>query len=150
MKLKTSTESKEQMPGNFEPIPEFTTSEIQDAIDRLERGKAGVCSGIRTEEIKYCSDETKERIRQIFNEILLQKGCTPKTWRRIRVQVTHKKRDREDAGNYEPICSLPVLHKLFATAMHARLVPSLHKVQPPDQGGFRPNHQTVDHLMVYK
>ena len=56
----------------------------------------------------------------------------------------------EDAGNYRPICALPVLYKLFATALYARLAPSLDKVQPPDQGGFRPNHQTVDHLMVYK
>ena len=54
-----------------------------------------------------------------------------------------QKGDREDAGNYRPICLLPVLYKLFATAMYARLAPSLHKVQPP-------GHQTVDHLMVYK
>ena len=56
-----------------------------------------------------------------------------------------KKGDKEG-----PICSLPVLYKLFATVMYARLAPSLHKVQSLDQGGFRPNHQTVDHLMVYK
>ena len=56
----------------------------------------------------------------------------------------------EDAGYYRPIFALPVLYKLFATALYARLAPSLDKVQPPDQGGFRPNHQTVDHLMVYK
>ena len=56
-----------------------------------------------------------------------------------------KKGDREDAGNYRPICSLLILYKLFATILYARLAPSLHKVQPADQGGFRPNHQTVDH-----
>ena len=79
---------------------------------------------------KNCSDKTKEKIRQIFNEILRQGDCTPKTWRRIRIQVIHKKGDREDAGNYMPICSLPVLYKLFATILYARLAPSLHKVQP--------------------
>ena len=130
------------MPTQFEPIPEFTTSEIQDAIDRLN-------SGVRAEQLKNCSDRTKPKIRQIFNEILRQRDCTPKTWRKIRLQVIHKKEDREDAGNYRPICSLPVLYKLFATILYARLAPSLHKVQPADQGGFRPNHQTVDHLMVY-
>ena len=40
------------MPTQFEPIPEFTTSEIQDAIDRLKRGKAGDSSGVRTEQLK--------------------------------------------------------------------------------------------------
>ena len=59
-------------------------------------------------------------------------------------------RDRGDAGNYRPICSLPVLYKLFATLLYARLAPSLHRVQPPDQAGFRPNHRCDDHLMVYR
>ena len=61
-----------------------------------------------------------------------------------------KKGDREDAGNYRPICSLHVLNKLFATVLYARPAPFLHKVQPPDQGGYRPNHRTQDHLMVYR
>ena len=65
-------------------------------------------------------------------------------------KLSTKKGDREDAGNYRPICSLPVLYKLFATVLYARLAPSLHKIQPPDQGGFRPNHRTDDHLMVYR
>ena len=61
-----------------------------------------------------------------------------------------KKGDREDAGNYRPNCSLPVLYKLFATVLYARLAPSLHKIQPPDQAGSRPNHRCDDHFMVYR
>ena len=44
--------SKKKMPTQFEPIPEFTTSEIQDAIDRLKRGKAGDSKGVRAEQLK--------------------------------------------------------------------------------------------------
>ena len=87
-------------------------------------------------------------MRTIFNEITRQKDFTSKSWRKI--QVIYKKGDREDAGNFRPICSLPILYKLFATVLCARLAPSLHKIQPPDQGGFRPNHRTDDHLMVYR
>ena len=47
-------------------------------------------------------------------------------------------------------CSVPVLYRLFATVLYARLAPSLHKIHSPDQGGFRPNHSTEDHLMVYR
>ena len=85
--------TKEEIPQveTFERIPELTTSEVQDAIDRLKRGKAGDSSGIRAEHIKKCDSETKEWIRQIFNEIVQQKDCTPQTWRRIRKQVIHKK-----------------------------------------------------------
>ena len=75
----TCSESKEKMLQTFDPSPEFTTNGIQDAIDRLKRGKAGDSSGVRAEQIKNCSEETKEKIRQIFNEILRQKECAPKT-----------------------------------------------------------------------
>ena len=56
--------------------------------------------------------------------------------------------DVEDAGNYRPMCALPELYKVFATILY--LSPRLDKCQPPDQGGFRCSHQTVDHLMVYR
>ena len=131
-------------------MDEFTTEEIQSAIDRLKKGNAMDSNGIRAEQLKICSEETKEEIREIFNEIAQQEDFTPKSWRRIKIQVIHKKGDREDAGNYRPICGLPILYKLFATVLYARLAPGLHKVQPPDQAVFRPNHRCEDHLMVYR
>ena len=115
-----------------------------------KKGKAKNSSGVRAEQLKNCSDATKEQIRMIFNEITRLENFTPKSWRRIRIQVIYKKGDSEDASNYRPICSLPVVYKLFATVLYARLAPSLHKIQPPDQGGFRPTHRTDDHLMVYR
>ena len=33
---------------------------------------------------------------------------------------------------------------------NARLAPALHRIQPPDQAGFRPNHRCDDHFMVYR
>ena len=38
----------------FERIPEFTTKEVQEAIDRLRRGRAGDSSGINAESTKRC------------------------------------------------------------------------------------------------
>ena len=40
--------------------------------------------------------------------------------------------------------------KYSSQVLYARLAPSLHKVQPPDQAGFRPNHRCEDHLTVYR
>ena len=131
-------------------MKEFAIDEIKDAIDRLNKGKARDSNGIRAEQLKNCSDETTEKIRTIFNEIAQQEDFTPKSWRKIRIQVIYKKGDREDAGNYRPICSLPVLYKLFATVLYVRLASGLHRVQPPDQAGFRPNHRCDDHLVVYR
>ena len=133
-----------------ETIPEFTKEEIHAAIHRLKKGKAKDSSGVRAEQLKICSEDTIEKIRTIFNEIAIQEDFTPKSWRKIRIQVIHKKGDREDPGNYRPICGLPILYKLFATVLYVRLAPSLHKVQPPDQAGFRPKHRCEDHLTVYR
>ena len=62
----------------------------------------------------------------------------------------YKKGDVQDAGNYRPICSMPALYKLFSTLLYKRLYPRLDQGQPPDQGGFRSSHKTVDHLMLHK
>ena len=53
-------------------IPEITTEELQTAINRLKKGKAADSHGIRAQHIKACDDETKEMVRQIFNEIVKQ------------------------------------------------------------------------------
>ena len=41
---------------------------MQVAIDRLKNGQAGDSNGIRAEDIKTCDKETKEIMRQIFNQ----------------------------------------------------------------------------------
>ena len=144
------TEHDKADPSQLNFIPEFTTNEIQDAIDRLKTGKAKDSNGTRAEQLKNCSDDTKEKIRTIFNEIAQQEDFTPKSWRKIPIKVIYQEGDREDPGNYRPICSLPDLYKLFATVLFAQLAPFLHKIQPPSQAGFRPNHRCEDHLTVYR
>ena len=92
-KQEMENEKKDQSAGVEETkeIPKFTTEELQVAIDRLKKGKARDSNGIRAEDIKTCDKETKEMVRQIFNEVLKQKGCTPEAWRRIRTKVIYKK-----------------------------------------------------------
>ena len=51
-------------------IPEITSEELQSAISKLKAGKSPDGNGIRAEDIKDCSDETREMMRQIFNEVI--------------------------------------------------------------------------------
>ena len=97
VKLNMEGDDKEPEQNNF--IKEFTTEEIQSAIDRLTKGKAKDGNGIRAEQLKNCSEGTKEKKMTIFNEIAQQEDFTPKSWRKIRIQVIYKKGDKEDAGN---------------------------------------------------
>ena len=62
MEWHTEEDGKELEQDNS--IKEFATNEIQDAIDRLKTGKAKDGNGIRAEQLKNCSDDTKEKSGQ--------------------------------------------------------------------------------------
>ena len=131
-------------------IPEITTEELQSAISKLKTGKSPDSNGIRAEDIKACDDETREMMRQIFNEIIKRNNFTPDEWKKVKIKVIHKKGDVEDVSNYRPICSLPAMYKLFSTILYGRLYPMLDQNQAEDQAGFRKIYQTTDHLATYR
>ena len=120
-------------------ILEITTEELQSAISKLKTGKPPDSNGIRAEDIKACDDETREMVRQIFNEIIKRNNFTPDEWKKVKIKVIHKKGDVEDASNYRPICSLPAMYKLFSTILYGRLYPMLDQNQAEDQAGFKKN-----------
>ena len=127
-------------------IPEITSEELQDAIRKLKNGKSLDSDGIRTEDIKACDEETKEMVRQIFNEIIRQYEFTLEARKKVKIKALHKKGDVEIVGNCRPICSLLALYKLFSTILCGRLYPRLDQEQAEDQAGFRSSYQTTDHL----
>ena len=133
-----------------ERIPEITSGEIQAAICKLKSGKSPDGNGIRAEDIKDCSEETREMMRQVFNEVIKRNNFTPEEWKKVKIKVIHKKGDVEDVSNYRPICSLPSMYKLFSTIMFGRLYPMLDLHQAEDQAGFRKTYQTTDHLATYR
>ena len=65
-------------------IPEITTEELRTAINKLKKSKSPDSNGIRAEDIKACDDETREMVRQIFNEIVKQNEFTPEAWKKVR------------------------------------------------------------------
>ena len=72
------------------------------AINKLKKGKASDNNGIRAEDIKTCDNETKEMIKLIFNDVLKQESCSPEIWRRIRIKVTRKERERSRRRKVSP------------------------------------------------
>ena len=130
--------------------PEITSEELQSAISKFKTGKSLDGNGIRAEDIKDCNDETREMVRQIFNEIIKRNNFTPDEWKKVKIKVIHKKGDVEDVSNYRPICSLPAMCKLFSTILYGRLYTMLDQNQAEDQAGFRKTYQTTDHLATYR
>ena len=70
--------------------------------------------------MKDCDEETREMVRQIFNEIVKRNEFTPEGWKKVAIKVTHKKVDVENVSNDRPICSLPALFELFSTILYGR------------------------------
>ena len=131
-------------------IPEITTEELQSAINKLKKGKSPDCNGIRSEDVKACDDETREMVRQLFNEITKRNNFTPDEWKKVRIKVIHKIGDVVHVSNYRPICSLPAMYKLFSTILYGRLYPMLDQKQAEDQAGFTKTYQTTDHFAPYR
>ena len=105
-------------------------------LDSLQKGKASDSNGTRTEDIKTCDDTAKEMIRQLFNGVMKQYDCTPKTWRIILLRVIYKQGDAEEAKIYRPICALLALYNLFSTLLFNRFNPRLDCVRWRTREGF--------------
>ena len=73
--------------------------------------------GIRAEYSKVCDDETREMVRQIFNDIIKKNEFTPEDWKKVTIKVIHNKGDVDNVSNYRSICSLLALYKLFSTIL---------------------------------
>ena len=115
---KTEKDDSEHEMSDDKRIPEITSEELQSAISKLKAGKSPDGNGIRAEDIKDCNDETREMMRQIFNEVIKRKNFTPEEWKKVKIKVIYKKGDVEDVSNYRPICSLPAMYTLFSTILY--------------------------------
>ena len=136
-----------------EMTKEYLKSRLKNYKVQSANSKAGKSpdgNGIRAEDIKDCNDETREMMRQIFNEVIKRNNFTPEEWKKVKIKVIYKKGDVEDVSNYRPICSLPAMYKLFSTILYGRLYPMLDQSQAEDQAGFRKTYQTTDHLATYR
>ena len=80
---KSSTDVHNKNTEEMTRIPEITTEELQTAINKLKKGKSPDSKGIRAEDIKACDDETREMVRQIFNEIVKRNEFTPEEWKNV-------------------------------------------------------------------
>ena len=103
---------------------QVTTESCKPQSTNSKKGKSPDSKGIRAEDIKACDDETREMVRQIFNEIFKRNEFNPEDWKKVTIKMIHKKGDVENVGNYRPISSLPAI-------LYGRLRPlHLHEGAP--------------------
>ena len=76
-------------------IPEITMEEFVGCHQQTQKkGKAADRNGNRAEDIKACSKETKEMVRQIFNEVIKQKRMHTRSMAKNKNKSDTQKRRR--------------------------------------------------------
>ena len=88
---KSSTDVHYNNTDEMTRIPEITTEELQNAINEL-KGKSPESNGIRAEDTRAFDDETREMVRQIFNEITKRSEFTPEEWKNDDKSDTQERR----------------------------------------------------------
>ena len=117
---------------------EFTHEELDQAIKETSLEKAAGLDRVKNELLKNLPDEVEKEILILFNKIKKEKK-TPRSWRRGRVKLLHKGKDKTDLGNYRPITLCSCLSKLFTKMLNSRLkeVSEDDGILPKEQVGFR-------------
>ena len=129
-------------------IPEFLLKELSSAIDSLKRGKSTDSTGIRVEDLKAAHEEATKMIHEVFNLIVKQNSMTnpmtPSSWKNSYVTVIYKIGDPTKPENYRPICSVPMLHKLFSIDQtHTLKVVAGQVLQSTEYLGQKDRNQAV-------
>ena len=115
-----------------------------------KKGKSADSSGIRAEDIKACDEETKEMVRQIFNELVTQNEFTPGASRKVRKKVIYRNRRRGRCWKLQPdLFSACVVQAVYDNTAQ-QIFPRLDQIQAEDQAEFRSSYQTTDHPATYR
>mmetsp|Transcript_14741 Transcript_14741/g.22020 ORF Transcript_14741/g.22020 Transcript_14741/m.22020 type:complete len:600 (-) Transcript_14741:374-2173(-) len=91
--------------------------------------------------IKLLNDENLEALRKIINKAISTKKL-PKSWKKAKVILLHKKGDRNDPSNYRPISLIQSIAKLLDSIINSRLRNCLEERIHENQFGFMPKRST--------
>ena len=148
----------------------FSELEVGSAIQRLRKNKAAGIDGMKAEFLLDAAlplpsdcDAATEADSQaepltpgpllppltlVLNKIFL--GTFPSAWSTQVIQPIFKDGDVLDCNNYRGISVGPVLAKLYAMVLEARITQWAEEqgVRAESQAGFRPGRRTTDHIFT--
>lgn len=129
---KLTEESKKSLSADF------TYEELKQAIKETSLDKSAGLDRVKNELLKHLPETVERQVLKFFNKVKREKK-TPKEWRRGRVRLLHKGKDKTDLGNYRPITLCSCLSKLFTRMLNKRMseVVEKDKLLPKEQAGFR-------------
>ena len=128
---------------------EITINEIEVHINKLKNKKAPGLDGILNEMLKFSNKELLRLYKELFNKIFIS-GKFPTKWNKSLTRLIHKGCSALNPSNYRGIALTSNLCKLFTSILQTRISTILekNKILATEQGGFRKEFRTSDHLFV--
>lgn len=128
---------------SYDGIPEFTTTEVKDAIKQMAKGRTCDSKGVLLEMLLHGGDDLLLHLARAFNE-LLRSGDVPDHWSTSLLTLLHKEGDSNDPNNWRPVAIPSITYKILARVVYNRIKPTLESHQPEEQFGFRSKMSTTD------
>ena len=127
---------------------QVTENDILAIIKSLDPNKAHGCDNISTQMIKICSQSLILPLKIIF-EHCLEKGKSPKIWKKATVVPVHEKEDKMLVKNDRPISLLPIFGKMFERVIYNSLFNYFqsNRLFTPSQFGFLPGDSCIAQLL---
>ena len=129
---------------------EFTTSEVNNLINKLKNNKSNGIDNIINEFIKFSPMDYKLLLVRLFNTIL-KTGIIPSNWCISFISPIYKnKGSTSDPDNYRGISLISCLGKLFTALINERLnkFVNVNNILGEEQAGFRSGYSTQDHIFT--
>lgn len=119
--------------------------EVVRIIKELPLGKSPGLDNIRTETIKFLSQEISPMLTHLINKIF-ETGTFPESFKNAIVVPIFKKGCPSDLNNYRPISLLSIISKIVERSLKERLIHfcDKYKIISHNQFGFRRGFSTAD------
>ena len=126
---------------------EISLEEINQAIDKLKKGKSAGLDDISPALIQLAKPNISKYLKKLFNKIY-DTSQYPVNWATSIIVPIHKKGSKLLMDNYRGISLLSVTSKLFTAIINKRLYAWMENNMKicDEQAGFRRQFSTIDHI----
>ena len=128
---------------------DFSVEEVYSIVKSLGNGKASGHDELINEALKEAPTDFIKLLRILFNMVKNQ-GRAPRSWKRGRIVLIHKKGSESDINNYRPLTVLPCICGTYSKLINSRLteVVERHGLLGEIQNGFRKDRSGLDSAFV--
>ena len=133
-------------------LPNIVTNieEVIKLVKDIDKSKTSAIENLSSRIVKDAFEAIPGYLTKLFNTSL-SKGIVPESWKSAKVIPLKKEGNNPDVNNLRPISLLPLQIKLLEKIIHNRLMEylDLNFLLDSKQGGFRPNHSTIDTIVKF-